>query len=544
MSVDSIIKLKQEQRKSRIADRRSSLGKLTSKDSDLLNLGARELHEQVIANAVSVEQVWKTYTRAALDCHDHTNCLTELIDFEKVNSSSSNTTGSGEKPLLGVPVSLKDNFGVGGYDASMGFVGNCFKPKPSDSSLVRLLRDAGAVLYVKTNIPAGMMSAASSNPIFGTTGNPVDPTKTPGGSSSGEGALIKEGGSRVGIGTDIGGSVRIPAHYCGIYSLRCTYRRFPRAIDDTPGIGFEGVPDVASPMAKTMDDLKFFLESVFSMKPWEYCFQLHPVPWRASSAQKPQRKIGVLRSDDYLVPTPACERALDIVVNKLKGDGVDVVEFKLPQPGHVYDECYASLTLADGLETVSRPLLWGEKTDYYVRAIRLYARLPFWIRRVFEWTLTNIFGQRDYAADLRRVGPYSATEFYKNVFRREQLRSEFHDHWQASGIDALVMPAGPTPAIPVDLDVSDSIYNYSAIFNVMDYPAGVIPVTEVDAKKDKLRLSEQEISQLNWQSQSYLNAYDPEDQAGLPLGVQVVGKTFNDEQVLGIMEYIDSLLHE
>jgi len=144
------------------------------------------------------------------------------------------------------------------------------KPATRESALIRLLRDAGAVPFVKTNVPITLLSFVSLNSVCGVTKNPHKLTHTPGGSTGGESALLAFGGSRIGIGSDVAGSVRIPAHYAGIYSIKASTGRMPRALGGSSIPGQEGVPPVYSPMARTLEDLETFWKANVSMKPWEY----------------------------------------------------------------------------------------------------------------------------------------------------------------------------------------------------------------------------------------------------------------------------------
>lgn len=116
-------------------------------------------------------------------------------------------TGTPVGPLHGLPISLKDNFNLAGLDSTVGFVSHIGDPAAHDSTLAQLLADAGAVFYVKTNVPTAMMIAESVNNVFGRTVNPLNRRLTSGGSSGGESALIAFKGSPWGVGTDIGGSV-------------------------------------------------------------------------------------------------------------------------------------------------------------------------------------------------------------------------------------------------------------------------------------------------------------------------------------------------
>ena len=174
-------------------------------------------------------------------------------------------------PLAGMPVSVKDTVGVAGYASSIGYSSpSWLVPFQKDAAIVRLLRDAGAYPFVKTNVPITLLSFESFSDVWGRTTNPYSAKHSPGGSTGGEAALLAFGGSRLGIGTDVAGSVRIPAHYSGIYTIKASTQRFPKGGNNTSVVGQEGVPAVYSPMTRTLDDLETFWRAFVGMKPWEY----------------------------------------------------------------------------------------------------------------------------------------------------------------------------------------------------------------------------------------------------------------------------------
>lgn len=138
-----------------------------------------------------------------------TNCLSETcfdraIATAKALDAHYERTGKPIGPLHGLPVSLKDNFNLKGLDATLGFVSHIGDPAKDDSTLAKILQEAGAVFYVKTNVPTAMMIAETVNNVFGRTVNPRNRRTTPGGSSGGEAALIAFKGSPLGVGSDIG----------------------------------------------------------------------------------------------------------------------------------------------------------------------------------------------------------------------------------------------------------------------------------------------------------------------------------------------------
>lgn len=154
---------------------------------------------------------------------------------------------------------------------------------------------------MKTNLPITLLSFESTNDVWGRTMNPHNLKYSPGGSTGGESALLAFGGGRIGIGSDVAGSVRVPAHFSGIYALRCSVGRWPRMGTSPSMPGQEGIPAVYSPMARTLDDLIYFSRSLIKMQPWHYDHTVHPIPWRTDHEQSIRRKkvlrFGIMRTD-------------------------------------------------------------------------------------------------------------------------------------------------------------------------------------------------------------------------------------------------------
>ena len=240
---------------------------LTASDITVLATPISELVQNVQSGVWDPVDILRSYGKKSLKAYEATNCLSEIMISDAEDwARSVNKAG----PLAGVPVSLKDTAVVNGYDSCIGYSSLTGIPAEKESVLVRLLRDAGAVPFVKTTIPITLMSFESNSSVFGVTRNPHVPTHTPGGSSGGEAALLAFGGSRCGIGTDVAGSVRIPAHFSGIYTIKASTGRFPKTGNRTSIPGQEGVAAVYSPMTRTLEDLETFWKAIVSMNPWEY----------------------------------------------------------------------------------------------------------------------------------------------------------------------------------------------------------------------------------------------------------------------------------
>jgi amidase len=159
-------------------------------------------------------------------------------------------------PLHGVPFSVKDSIDVAGSKTTAGTVGRRNAPAASsDATLVNRLRQAGGIPIAKTNLPDLLFSFETDNLIYGRTNNPYDVNRTPGGSSGGESALIAAGGSPLGLGSDAAGSVRLPAAFCGIASIKPTSGRLPRTGHVPPAGGWVEAIWQIGPMARFTEDL-------------------------------------------------------------------------------------------------------------------------------------------------------------------------------------------------------------------------------------------------------------------------------------------------
>lgn len=213
------------------------------------------LLRKLSSGELSSLELTRVFAKRAALAHQLTTCCTEIF-FEEAFAVAKELddhlakTGKTIGPLHGLPVSIKDLFSVEGVDTSIGnlptsiplktvpciciltnsisgWVGLTNNPAPADKSVARTLRRLGAVLYVKTNLPQSMMMSDSYNHVFGQCVNPFNRELISGGSSGGEGSLVAARGSILGIGTDLGGSIRIPAALCGLYGLSPSPGRHP-----------------------------------------------------------------------------------------------------------------------------------------------------------------------------------------------------------------------------------------------------------------------------------------------------------------------------
>ncbi|RDW87688.1 hypothetical protein BP5796_03382 [Coleophoma crateriformis] len=541
-------KFKQAERAQRIAGLSRYHGSFSSPEQEVLARSVEDLVRDVHKQVVQPIDILRVYGKAALKAHEKTNCVTEVMIGAAegwITDGSINMKG----PLAGIPISLKDSVVVGGFDTTVGYscnVGNKNGVGLQDGTMVRLLKDAGAIPYVKTNLPVTLLSFESTNDVWGRCTNPHNNKYSPGGSTGGEAALLAAGGGRIGIGSDVAGSVRAPAHFCGIYSLRCSTGRWPKNGMCTSMPGQEGIPSVFSPMTRTLPDLTYFTKSMIGMQPWKYDHSVHPIPWRADTFQefseKKKFKVGVLRTDGVVDPSPACARAVDQVVAALKKEGHEVVDVQPPSPYEAL--CIASELLnSDGCKTFRSFFRTGEWEDTGAKQMARYMALP----RIFKWVYYAWvkYVRRDdiWAGLLKNWHEKSAYEQWKLVAKREAFKAKFHDWWeQVAKIDFMITPPNATPAVPHD-GMKDAVSScgYTFLFNLLDYTCGIMPITHVDQGLDALPASFS-MKPLNGVARGAYKHYDATAMHGLPVAVQIVGQRLEEEKVLAIMERIEASL--
>ncbi|KAF8865384.1 amidase signature enzyme [Acephala macrosclerotiorum] len=538
-------KFKQNERARRIAGLTSYHGAFTASERQLLAKSVEQLVQDVHKQVVQPIDILKAYGKAALKAHEKTNAVTEVM-IETAEGWTKDGGINFKGPLAGIPISLKDSIVVGGFDTTVGYSCNVGNKGEKDGTMVRILKDAGAIPYVKTNLPITLLSFESTNDVWGRCTNPHNSKYSPGGSTGGEAALIAAGGGRIGIGSDVAGSVRAPAHFSGIYSLRCSTGRWPKNGMVTSMPGQEGIPSVFSPMTRTLGDLSYFTKSMISMKPWKYDHSVHPIPWREDMAKQYQEKeklrVGVLRTDGVVDPSPACARAVDEVVAALKKEGYEVVDVEPPSP---YEALVIASQLlnADGCKTFKSFFRTGEWEDPGAKQMSWLMSLPSPVKYVYYLWVKYVRRDEIWAGLIKDWTPKSAYEQWKWVAKREAYKAKFHDWWeQEAKIDVMITPPNATPAVPHDgMKEAVSSCGYTFLFNLLDYTCGIMPITHVDKALDQLP-SNFNIKKLNGVAQGAYKLYDATAMHGLPVAVQVVGQRLEEEKVLAVMQRIEDAL--
>ncbi|PBP27707.1 amidase [Diplocarpon rosae] len=490
--------------------------------------------------------------RAAL-AHQLVNCLHEiffdaaLADAQKLDdhfAEHKKPVG----PLHGLPVSLKDQFHVKDVETTMGYVGwigtfegkrGTGKEKVHESEMTRELRNLGAILYCKTSVPHTLMAGETVNNIIGYTYNPKNRFLASGGSSGGEGALIGLKGSPVGFGTDIGGSIRIPAAFNGLYGIRPSSGRLPYEGMANSMDGQNSILSVVGPLGTSIGALRLVIKAILSQQPWFHDPLVAEIPWRDeqekavldivnSKGNGGQLVFGVLPEDSVARPHPPVRRAVDIVTKLVAKLGHKVISWEPPCHMEALGISLKTWQFDGGADIHDALALSGEPMISQVASA--YGSLK---------------------------EQYTASQISAVNVSKRQYQKRYMDYWNSTTsltgtgrpVDAVITPVAPFAAARPDMydfghgqaKAKRIMPGYSVWVNLLDYSAAVLPVTLVDKSVDVV---DDGYKPLNGTDEKVWESYDPEIYDGAHVSVQIVGRRFQEEKVLALTEYLGDALRK
>jgi fatty acid amide hydrolase len=487
------------------------------------------LREQLRQGTVRPTDVTEHAIRKACVAGAAYCCVTEQPFEEAMRRAAAlQCRPAGPEGLLwGLPVTVKDSVHMAGYDSSCGTTARCGRPQEEDGDIVSAIYRLGGVVVAKSNVPQMMMLPESSNRIWGTAKNPWNPARTPGGSTGGEGVLLAVGVSALGIGTDIGGSLRIPAVWCGVCGFLPTPRRLShRGAATISASGFCGndviVPSIG-PMARTVEGLALGMEALSAVESSDRTHRRQP--WCAdkvttwSTARKV--RVGWAESCSFFETCPTARRAVRESVQRLRQAGHDVVELP-PIPMERIVELYYGILSAEGGMRSYREALQGEKLAPAYRSLLRMASVPAALRPVLAALLPPRM-----ALLLRCTGGKTAYEFFQWVEALQQLRQQLLAEWFGKA-DVLLTPGPALPALPhgMSKELTPS-FCYTFMANVLQMPTAVIPTTVVHADECTY-VSAHRDRYTTLAQESMAGA------AGMPMGVQVSAAPHMDEMCIGM----------
>jgi len=386
-------------------------------------------------------------------------------------------------PLHGVPLTLKSSIAVSGWPWSAGSLlrKHCF-PSPNAPLVTRLIT-AGALLLGSTNTPEFLMAYETDNRLSGKTSNPWNLAYSSGGSSGGEAAAIAAGCSAGGVGSDGGGSIRVPAHFCGICGLKPTPGRIPATGHFPPGVGAFSWIGVVGPMARTIADVRILFEVMAGPDPGDALSA--PVPLRSYRQDELRGlRVGILESAALRSATPETRAAVEHAAKSLVERGFLVEPFGL-----------------DGLDRILE-LWWfffGPVIGHSLRQSTMGD----------EAQLSPML--LEYLSCAASGPPITLEQFLQACAERDRLRSSILH--QMKEVPILLSPVSSGPAFRhgegnyrPGTGYRDTM-RYSQWLNLTGFPGASVPVGH--------------------------------SKEGLPIGVQVIGRPYEDELVMAVAEAIE-----
>lgn len=438
-------------------------GLLTQEQVQITESSPSHLLSKLSSGHWSAEVVLRAFIARATIAHYLTNPLSEVffdraIVRAKELDNILKTTRKAVGPLHGLPISLKDVINVAGQETTLGFAAMIGHVPDHEDRLVTKLHEAGAVFYCKTNVPQTLMSGECNNFVFGRTSTPYNIQLSAGGSSGGEGSLIALGGSPLGVGSDIAGSIRTPANFNGIYGLCPSPFRFPEhSAENTDGNVV--IQAVAGPMARGVDGLEVYTRTLLGLRPWEWDFSSARIPWREDDYQEGLGNVhplcfAFMPHDSVVLPNPPIQRGMRELREALLRAGHQVID----------------IDPWDGLELME------------TASPTFYATGGEEIRKLLSVLDEPLIAE---VTPLEEMATLSVAQYKSAAVKVKLLRQKYMDIWQATAsktatglsVDAVILPSGGTVATPHG---TMEYFTYEAISNVLEWTCATVPVTKVD----------------------------------------------------------------
>jgi amidase len=445
--------------------------------NDILKLSGLSQSALIREGQVSSTELVEAHLKRIEAVNPGLNAVIELLGETALAEASAvdrrRAQGEPLRPFEGVPFSIKDSIEVQGTVCSAGTLG--FRNNPPsvrDATLVARLRGAGAIPLARTNLPDLLFAFESDNLIFGRTNNPHDASRTSGGSSGGEAALIAACGSAFGLGSDAAGSVRLPAHYCGIAAIKPTSGRLPRTGHVPPAGGWIESLWQIGPMARYVEDLEAMMRIL--AHPDGEDRTVMPAPFD-SGAASPAR-IAFFTDNGIMAADEDTKRVVEAAAKALQDAGHIVTELRPPAIDRAYDleMKFLGPDGADGLRAYLK----------HIGSHSIHPLLEGWLIKLEDYR-TDLAGFAGYWAELDRYRD-EMFGFLKNF-------------------DAILSPVSATPAVPHGHSIRDDVfpgYSYTMAHNLTGWPAAVVPAGHASS--------------------------------GLPIGVQIAAGPWRDDLALSL----------
>lgn len=440
--------------------------------------------------------------------------------------------------LHGVPMTIKEQYKVRGTQVTLGATNKIGNVYEDEGPLVTRLRAEGAIILGKTNIAQTLLGYESDNRVYGRSNNPWDPSRSPGGSSGGDAAIIAAGGVPLALASDLGGSVRIPPLFCGVHGFKPTMGRFTN--DDFPGellgYGQEAILPQPGPIARTIADLALAMEVFAKTSMSATIDNVPPVPWTdpATISVKGMR-IGYYTDNGLVSASPALRRAVEEAAEALHKLGAETVQVAAPDPFEAM-RIFLGVMSAGGVGRM-KSLLRTEKPIPQVADAVKGMGTPRTVLAVLS-RIMAARGQHHNSRVIGSMGALKTADYWRLVEARTDYRERFQRELDAAGLDAVLCPPCAVPAMTHG--ASEHLFpaiSYAFTYNVLCAPAGVVSTTRVRPGEESDRNASGDIADITAQQVE-------RGSAGLPIGVQVVARHWQDHVALSVMAALEAHFRE
>lgn len=514
----------------------TSTQSLRSTPNSILTMGAKQIAERISRREISTCEVVEQFIKR-IECVDQRLNAVVIRCFDQARQAAAaadklQAEGRPLGPLHGVPVTIKECFYVRGTPATIGLPSLSQDISDRDALLVQRLQHAGAIVLGKTNVPQAMFFIETDNPVYGPTKNPWNLKRTPGGSSGGEAAIIAAGGSPLGLGSDLGGSIRIPCHFCGIHGLKPTSRRLSTEGLTTNLQGMNAVTFQPGPMSRRVEDIALAMEILSGNDNSTLVARKHKPPlldYRNVSLSS--LRIGVWLDETCFPLGTAVKRVVEEAAEYLREGGAEVFPF-LPPRAREAAHLFCGVISADGTANLRR-LVSGNPVDRRLRKMLTLGRLPR-VSRPPLAAMLRLLGQSQTADMIMATGPRSVDSYWQMCHQLSLYNAEFHKSVDEQRIDAFICPPFPTPAFSHGrCSEFCQAASYSLVPNLIGLPAGVVAAG---------RVQEDETNGFPKSRDRTIRsaAAAMRKGGGLPIGVQVAAKMWREDVVLAVMSAIEN----
>jgi fatty acid amide hydrolase len=499
----------------------------------LKNLSATQLLQLIDKGDVSSRQVTQHFIDKIEQYNASINAVVVPL-FEQALKEADHADelfkqGKRTGKLHGLPITIKECLDLKGTASTLGLMRRKNDVRQNTDDYIEALQQEGAIILGKTNVAQLLMYFESCNPVYGVTNNPYNAKHTCGGSSGGEGAVIGYGGSPVGIGTDIGGSIRIPAAFCGICSIKPTMQRIPdlcRFIDNPPPVSINSVAGV---LGNSADDLQLLLGIINKEASKKNTNQ--PLK-NFKDVDITKLKVGYFLSDGLFEPMPAVKRAVLEAIEQLKKSGAQVTEFTPPDLAEA-EELFFKILSADEAVLFTQNLQ-KEKAMPQAAGLVMLSKVPPFVRSILSG-LTGLLGQKA----IKRIIPYfgGKGEAYRkeNSDKQKAFTAKYEaamDNSTIGKLDAVISPVCAMPALLHNTADKVGLGGiYTGLYNVTGFPAGVATISKV---KPEEAVSRKTTADLSIKTAAKIEA----SSAGLPLAVQIAARHWDEHIVIALINHL------